>query len=92
MAHRTNLVVQTLSGLPLVICFENLLQTLYYYFVHSRKRHLKFTKLAEFIQRKGNKIFQNLKTMWISMLNPIKKVMAKYKTLSLKMALDYFTN
>jgi len=56
MAHHTNLVVLTLSGLPLVIQLQNLLQTLHSYFAHSPKRHLEFTKLAEFMQTKGNKI------------------------------------
>jgi hypothetical protein len=91
MAHHANLVVQTLLGLPLVIHFENLLQTLHSYFVHSHK-HLEFTKLAKLMQTKGNKILQNVKTMWISMLSPIKRVIIEYITLLVKMALDYFTN
>jgi hypothetical protein len=49
MAHYTNLVVQTLLGLPLVIRLEKLLQTLYSYFAHSSKRHLEFTKFTEFM-------------------------------------------
>jgi len=56
MAHCTNLVVQTLLGLPLMIHLENLLQTLYSYFAHSSKRHFEFTKFVEFMQTKGNKI------------------------------------
>jgi hypothetical protein len=47
VAHHTNLVMQTLLGLPLVIQLENLLQTLHSYFAHSHKRHLEFTKLAK---------------------------------------------
>ncbi len=47
MVHRTNLAVQTLLGLPLMIKLENLLQTLHSYFAHSPKRHLEFTKLAK---------------------------------------------
>jgi hypothetical protein len=58
VAHRTNLALQTLSRLPLVIQLENLLQTLHSYkFSHSLERHLEFTKLADFMQTKGNKIF-----------------------------------
>jgi uncharacterized protein Yka (UPF0111/DUF47 family) len=56
MAHRKNLVVQTLSSLPLVICLEHLLQTLDNYFAHSLKRLLEFTKLVEILETKGNKI------------------------------------
>jgi hypothetical protein len=47
MAHRKNLVMQTLSSLLLVICLEHLLQTLDNCFSHSLKRHLEFTKLVE---------------------------------------------
>ncbi len=47
MAHCTNLVVQTLLGLLLMIQLENLFQTLHSYFAHSPKRHLEFTKLAK---------------------------------------------
>jgi hypothetical protein len=58
MAHYTDLAMQTLLGLPLVIQLENLLQTLHSYkFAHSPKRHLEFTKLAKLMQTKGNKIF-----------------------------------
>ncbi len=56
MAHCTNLVMQSLSRLPLVIRLENMLQTLHSYFAHSLKRHLEFIKLAKFMQIKGNKI------------------------------------
>jgi hypothetical protein len=31
---------------------ENLLQTLHSYFAHSPKKHLEFTKLIEFIEKK----------------------------------------
>jgi len=56
MAHQTNLVVQTLSKLHMVICLENLLQTLHSYFAHSFKRHLEFPKLAKLMKTMGNKI------------------------------------
>jgi hypothetical protein len=50
MAHCTNLTMQTLLRLPLVIHLENLLQTLHTYFPHSSKRHLEFTKLVKRMQ------------------------------------------
>ncbi len=46
MAHRTNLVVQTLSALSLVSKIESLLASMYNYFVHSPNHHLEITKLA----------------------------------------------
>jgi hypothetical protein len=92
VTHRTNLAMQTLSKLPLVIWLENMLQTLHSYFAHSPKRHLEFTKLEKLMQIKGNKILRNVKIRWISMLNLAKKVTAKYRTLLVKMALDSPTN
>jgi hypothetical protein len=92
MAHRTNLVVQTLSSLLLVIYLEHLLQTLHNYFAHSLKTHLEFTKLVEMLETKGNKILWNMKTRWISMLNLAKRLKAKYKTFLVKMALYNHTN
>jgi hypothetical protein len=92
MAHCTNLVMQILSRLPLVIRLENMLQTLHSYFARSLKRHLEFIKLAKFMQIKGNKILRNVKTRWISMLSLAKRMMAKYRTLLVKMALDNPTN
>jgi hypothetical protein len=56
MVHQTNLTIQTHSDLHLVFCIENLLQCLYGYFSHRRKRHLEFIKLVEIMETKGNKI------------------------------------
>jgi hypothetical protein len=80
MAHCINLAMQTLSKLPLMSHLENLLQTLHSYFAHSPKRHLNFIKLEKFMCIRQNKILQNVKTRWISMFNPIKKMIAQYKT------------
>ncbi len=92
MAHCINFVVQTLLSLLLVVWIEILLQCLNCYFPLSFKRHLELTKILKFMAIKGNKILQNVKIMWISMLSLTKKVMAKYKTLLMKMALDILTN
>jgi hypothetical protein len=92
MAHCINLVVQTLLGLLLVKHIKSLLQTLHAYFAHSFKRHLEFTKFVEVMEMKGNKIVCNMKTRWILMLSPAKKVLVEYKTLLVKMAMDSFTN
>ncbi len=58
----------------------------------SPNQHLEFTKLAEIMETKGNKILSNVKIQWISMLSLTNIVMAKYKTLLLKMAMDDNTN
>ncbi len=75
-----------------MICLEHLLQTLHSYFAHSQKICLEFTKLVEMLEIKGSKIFQNVKTRWILMLSPTKRLMEKYKTLLVKMVLDSPTN
>ncbi len=63
MAHWINLVVQTLLVFPLVKHIENLfIQTLHAYFAHFPKRHLEFRKLAEIMEKKGNKILHSVKT------------------------------
>ncbi len=88
MAHWTNLVVKTLSNLLLVSHIENLLHCLYGYFNHSPKRHFKFTKLTKIMETKSKKIMQNIKTKWISMINPIKRILSEYRILLMKMTLD----
>jgi hypothetical protein len=40
------------------------------------------------METNGNKILQNIKTRWISMLSPLLHVLSKYHTLFMKMALD----
>jgi hypothetical protein len=81
MAHRTNLAVEPLSNLPLVSKIESLCKSMHSYFSHSPKRHLEFTKLAEIMETEGLKIVNNVKTRWISLLEPLKHILGEYKTL-----------
>ncbi len=53
MAHRTNLAMQTLSRLPLMIRLENLLQTLHFYFAHSLKKTFGVHKTCKTHANKG---------------------------------------
>jgi hypothetical protein len=76
----------------MVIRLENLLQTLYAYFSKSPKRYLEFSKLAEIMETQGNKLLKNVKTRWISLLEPTKRVMSEYRTLVVNMALDSTNN
>jgi hypothetical protein len=39
------------------------------------------------LETKGNKILENVKTRWISMLNPVERLKVEYKTLLVKMVL-----
>jgi len=88
MAHRTNLAVEPLSNLPVVSKLEALCQTMHAYFSHSPKRHLEFQKLANYMESEGLRMLRNVKTRWISLLEPLRKVMGEYKTMIAKMCED----
>jgi hypothetical protein len=88
MSHRTNLTIQTLSQVPLVMRIEELLQSLYSFFSHSPKQNQELADLANIVETAGQRILINVKIRWISCLEPVKRVMSKYKVLVLKMHLD----
>lgn len=88
VAHRTSLVVGTLSNLPMVAKLENLCKSLYSYFGSSPKHHLEFSKLAEVVESEGLKILRNVKSRWMSILAPLERIMGEYKNLIVKMSLD----
>jgi len=80
-AHRTNLAVRALSNLHVVAKIEALCQAMFPYFSHSPKRHLQFQKLAELVETEGRHMLRNVKTRWLSLLDPLKRVMGEYQTL-----------
>jgi hypothetical protein len=82
MSHRTNLAVQTLSQVPLVMRIEELLLSLYSFFSHSRKKNQDLADLANIMETAGQRIMRNVKTRWISCLEPVKRLIV------LKMHLD----
>jgi hypothetical protein len=90
VAHRSNLTVQCLSDLEMVARIETLLAALHMYFSKSPKRHLELQKFVELLESKGRIILQNVKTRWISMLSPLKRVLSEYRTLLVKMYSDQF--
>jgi hypothetical protein len=49
---------------------------LYFYFSHIPKRHLEFTKLAEIMEIKDNKILRNIKVRWISIISLVVMILA----------------
>jgi hypothetical protein len=71
-AHNTNLVVIASSD----ILFGALIGAFpikpLCFFVLNLKKFIKFQKLTNLLQTKGNKLFQNVKTCWISMLSLVK--------------------
>jgi hypothetical protein len=86
MVHCTNLAAKPLSNLPMVQKIEKLLQSFYSYFNASPKRCNKYQKLAEILETSGLKILQNMTTSWISLLEPLKRVLGEYKMLIVKRA------
>jgi hypothetical protein len=71
--------------LDLVCWLEGILQALYAFFIHSLKKFMEFHKLVELIGTKGNKLLKNVKTRWIFMLSPTKRVFVEYRPLIVKM-------
>ncbi len=67
---------------------KSLFASMHNYFAHSPKRHLEVIKLVEFLKCKGNKIFENIKTCWISMFSLSKRIFNEYKTLVVKLVED----
>jgi hypothetical protein len=88
MVHHTNLTLEPLSNLHVVLKLETLCQTFYTYFSMSSKKHLEFQKLADIVQIEGLRMLWNVKTRWILLLEPLRKVMGEYKTLIVKMCED----
>jgi hypothetical protein len=88
VSHRTNLAVKELSQLPVIQKIENILHVLHKYFARSPKRHIEFTKLTEVMETKDLKILRDVKTRWLSMVSPLKRVMSEYRTLIQKMQED----
>jgi hypothetical protein len=79
------------GNLTLIIKIEGFFKNMYGYFSHSPKRHLEFQRLAQILKTKGNKIFKNVKTRWMSMLDPLKRIIVEYRPLLGMMQVDYST-
>jgi hypothetical protein len=62
VAHKTNLVVKTLSTQSLVDNIEKLLARVYFYFFQSSKKVFELEKLVALLDVKGLKILQIVKT------------------------------
>jgi len=60
MTHRCNLVVGTLSNLFLIGKIKALLHSIYTYFAHFLKQHMKYGKLEKIMETKGLKILCNI--------------------------------
>ena len=88
MAHRCNLAFTTLSQLDIMSRIEGLLKSFHAYFKHSLKRHLEFVKLADVMETKGLKLLKNVKTRWVSLIEPLTRIIQEYKVLLVTMKVD----
>jgi len=79
VVHRTTFGnLKSPKDLTFIARIEVFMMNMYGYFNHSPKRHLKFYKLTQIWKVKGSKILKNVKTRWMSMLEPLKNIMVKY--------------
>jgi hypothetical protein len=92
MAHKCNLAFKTLLTLGIVSSIMDLLQSCHAYFVHSPKRYPKFTKLTDMMETKELKMFKNVKTYWISLLDFLRIILVEYRPFLAKMAMDSSSN
>jgi hypothetical protein len=67
------------------------LASLHTYFSCRPKRCVELVKLAGIMETKGLKMLKCVKTRWVSMLSPCKRVLSEYRTLVVKMGLDMNT-
>ena len=88
MAHRCNLAFKTLSQLDIMSRIEGLLKSSHAYFKHSPKRHLEFVKLVELMETKGLKLLKNVKIRWVSLIEPLRRILQEYKVFLAKMKAD----
>jgi hypothetical protein len=58
------------------------------FFNHSPKRLVEFQKLAENIETKGLRPLKNVATRWVSLLEPLRRLLGEYRTLMAKMHAD----
>ncbi len=81
------------SGVATIVKnIKDVLQSLYVYFFHSLKKTQKFVDLVDIMEIRGKQILKNIKTHWISILLPTKKVLFEYCVLVLKMHKDDGSN
>lgn len=91
-AHRLQLAVKTLSDMLCMQSIEKVLAKTYNYFAHSPKRHHEFVKLAEVMETKGVRLLKNVKTRWVSMIEPLRRLLAQYRLVMAKMIEDIDDN
>jgi hypothetical protein len=92
VAHRCNLAFKALSSLGIFADIEKLLSVTHAYFGKSPKRFAEFQQLAELTETKGLKMLRNVKTRWVSLIEPLRRLLSEYRSLIYKMTADLGEN
>ena len=85
VAHRCNLAFKALSKHGVFTVIEKTLAAAHAYFSKSPKRYIEFTKLAELTETKGLKMLKSVETRWVSLIEPLRRLLAEYRTLMYKL-------
>jgi len=88
MAHRCNLATKSLFALPIFATIEQAIQKIHFYFSKSPKRLSEYQKLAKDMELKGLKPLLQVTNQWVSLLKPLRKLLAEYQMLLAKMKAD----
>jgi hypothetical protein len=80
MAHRCSLAFKTLSGMDIFASIEKMLQKTYSFFSHSLRRLEEFFRLTDVIETKGLRMLQNIETRWVSLIDPMSRLLPEYQT------------
>lgn len=88
MAHRCNLAFKTLSSLDVMSAIEDLLNACHKYFSSSPKKFAEFHTLALMMKTKGLKLLKNVTTRWVSLIDPLRRLLSEYRSVIAKMTVD----
>ena len=92
VAHRCNLACKALSSIGIFVVIEKALNMAHAYFARSPKRYSEFNRLAELIGTKGLKMLRVVETRWVSLIEPLRRLLSEYRTLIYKMVQDLKEN
>jgi hypothetical protein len=87
-AHKINLAMKTLSNLLEFHAIEDLMRVSHAYFSHSPKKYNEYKAFASTINTKGLKLLKNVTTRWLSLLEPMRRLMSEFHTVLGKMYMD----
>lgn len=92
IAHRCKLAFKALSSLGIFSDIEKLLSVTHAYFCKNPKRFSEFQQLAELTETKGLKMLKNVKTRWVSLIEPLRRLLSEYRNLIYKMTANLGEN